>query len=247
MKRICSLYLAVCLALAAHHGAQAQSGKLLEVMKEVQSNYARHPLSFDVVYTCSNESTPEVVLDSMQGTLEMSGRDSRYILGNTETIRNSRYTIILFKEDKIMYLARPDTATMMGDPMMMVQSALEKAGITESNVLQRGANKIIEARFRTGSACKQIEMTVDTLSGRLLNMRYVVKMTMLIDADVEDDAASGYDEYALVLARFNHYREIPADPNRFHERTFFYREGDEFKVTPAYQDYKIFIGSPNLK
>lgn len=237
--------------LCLNAGAQSVTGldQVMTEMKKMQSFYKAHPLSFDVKYTYAGEDAPEKILDSLSGRLEMSGDSYRCLLDSTETITNSRYSIMLFKEDKVMYLSKPASAATPGsDPLQLIQLAMERTGAKSCDVSRSGRNKVISIDFKEGGPYRQMEMTIDTLSGYLQSMRYVLKTALLMDASADADAAAqqGYDEYAVVLATFSDYHIMPADPSRFNEHTFFYKEGNEFIATQAYKDYKLFVGTPNL-
>jgi hypothetical protein len=240
------------MSLGGARKAFAQSNpevdRAVAAMTELQATYAKRPLAFDVKYTYSNEHSPDVLLDSLYGKIEVSGTDSRCLLGNTETIHNSRYTILLFGEDKIMYLAKSGSTGYSTDPLQLIKTVLEKAGMAGCEVADSNQYKTIHLTFRQDVPFRQMLMTIDTTTGHLSMMRYVVKTALLTGNTADDEAVKeqGYDEYAIVQAVFDHYREVPPQPSRFSEQTFFYREGNDFKVTQAYRDYKIFIGSPNL-
>ncbi|SEN26981.1 hypothetical protein SAMN04488505_109113 [Chitinophaga rupis] len=237
------------LLMAISGPATAQSGqeaeKIMQVMKEVQAFYSARPQSFNIYYTYSNEHTPGKVLDSLNGKMELSGESYRYVLGNTETIHNKRYTVVLFKEDKLMYVAVSDSSQKQANPLLPVKESLERTGVSGCEITHKGSQKLAQISFKEGVPYKYMELTLDTLSQRLLSMRYIVKTALLMDAQ---DTAPGseYDEYAIVRAVLNNYKQLPADARRFDEQQFFSREGNELKVTPAYKEYKIFIGSPNL-
>lgn len=229
--------------------AAAQSGqdveKVMQVMKEVQGFYSAGSQSFDIYYTYSNEHAPGKVLDSLSGKMELSGDDYRYIIGNTETIHNKHYTVVLFEEDMLMYVAKPDSSVSQANPLLPMQESLERTGVTGCEITYKGNQKLVRISFKEGAPYKHIAITLDTLSKRLLSMRYVIKTALLMDAqDVAPDP--GYDEYAIVQAVLNNYKQLPVDERRFDEKQFFSREGNELKTTPAYKEYKIFVGSPNL-
>lgn len=232
-------------------GANAQSvtgtEQLMSELKKVQRYYYAHPLSFRVKYTYATEQAPDKALDSLSGRMEVSGSNFHYWLDSTETIRNERYSIVLFKEDKIMYLAKPATNAATPDPMQLMQLTLENAGLSKCEVAVSGHNKMLRIFFKPGSQYRQMDMTIDTVSGYLQSMRYIVKTALLMEARDNDPAQlQGYDEYSVVQASFEQFRKIPEDPARFDERTFFYKDGDEYVTTQAYKDYKIFVGTPNL-
>lgn len=248
-----AVILLCCLSLTlTRFSAVAQSVKGLDQvmveMKKLQSFYKAQPLSFDVKYTYAGEGTPDKTLDSLNGHIEIAGDSYRCLLDSTETIRNNRYNIILFKEDRIMYLSKPTTAMTGTDPLQVIQAVMERSGAANCGISVKGRTKVIRIDFKAGGPYRQMEMTIDTLSGYLQSMRYIMKTALLVDAPDGADAAAeqGYDEYAVVQAAFSAYRKIPADPSRYNEHTFFYKEGNEFIATQAYKDYKLFVGTPNL-
>ena len=222
-----------------------EAGTVLEMLG---TEYKIHPVSFGVTYTYSNEHTPDELLDSVKGKIEMNGDNYRCLLDSTETIHNDKYSIVLFKEDKLMYLSGPGPASVNENPLSLMQSMLEKAGATACKISSVKSYKIIHIDFSAEAACKQIEMTIDTVSKRLLSMQYLIKTELLTGTDGETakNAAKGYDAFALVRVSFYNYQYIQPGSNRFDDRSFFYKEATEFKTTPAYSDYKIFVGTPNL-
>lgn len=243
---ICCICLAL-LRLTAYAQTAPGTEQLMAGLKKVQSYYYAHPLSFRVKYIYAAEQAPDKALDSLSGIMEVSGANFRYWLDSTETIRNDRYNIVLFKEDKIMYLAKPTNNAATPDPLQMMQAALEKAGLSKCEITVNGHNKMFSMFFKPGGQFRQMDLTIDTLSGYMQSMRYVVKTAMLMDTLGDDQAQlKGYDEYSVVQASFEQYRKIPEDPARFDEKNFFYKEGDEYVTTQAYKEYKIFVGSPNL-
>lgn len=232
-----------------HAVGQSASGleQVTAEMKKMKSFYEAHPLSFEIKYTYANEHDPARVLDSLSGRVEMSGASYHCWLDSVETIRNDRYNIVLFKEDRIMYLTSAATSA-AANPLQMMQAALKQTGVSNCEVLYNGSNRVIRMFFREGAPYRQMEMTIDTTSGYLLNTRCIVKTALLMDpSDNSDTAPAGeYDEYAIVQARFEHYHPISANTAGFDERFFFYKDGGEFVTTPAYKEYKIFVGTPNL-
>jgi hypothetical protein len=230
--------------------AQTLNGvdQLVTELKKVQAAYKAHPLSFDVKYTYAGDSAPDRALDSLSGRMEMAGDNYRCLIDSTETIRNSRYNITLFKEDKVMYVSKPSVVASGTDPLQVMRSAMQRSGAGECNILREGRNKIFRISFKEGSPYRKMEMTVDTTSGYITGMRYIVKTVLLMESQDNKEAAAqqGYDEYAVVQVSYSAYRKIPADLSRFNEHTYFRKEGSELLTTEAYNDYKLFVGTPNL-
>lgn len=233
--------------MLAQHSLLAQlndTTRLYTEIEKLQQLYKLHALSFNIRYTYASELHPDVMLDSMKGAMELDGKNYHYLLDSTETIANSRYNIILFKEDKIMYVAKPATVV-NEDPMSQLRQLTGKSGMTACTVSEKGKHKIFSIKFSAESSCREMQFIIDKTSGYLLSMRYMIKTSMLMESATVDPDPE-YGEYAIVQTDFNNYKELKNGSLVYNEQDFFYKEGDVFKTTPAYSDYKVFTGSPNL-
>jgi hypothetical protein len=218
--------------------------KMTGIMKRLRDGYDKTPLSFDMKYIYSNEHTPGKILDSLKGWVETDGTNYRSLMDNTETIHNDKYNIVLFREDKVMYLAAATSTSMPVDPLLQMDSILTQSGATSCRISKAGKNTVMRIGFAEGGPCKRMEMTIDTVAHRMLSMEYVVKTSLL--TETPDATVEGYDEYAIVRSTFYNYRSPKPDISRFDDKTFFYKEGTEFRTKEAYSEYKIFVATPNL-
>jgi hypothetical protein len=161
-------------------------------------------------------------------------------MDNTEIISNSHYNIVLFKEDKLMYLAKPTTINAV-DPVQQIRRLILSSAIKNCSV--KGG--IITISFGAGENISELQIVLNEKTGYLSYMQYVIKTAMLLEQH-DGPVDAEYGEYAVVRSTLNNYVALKEDNSRFDEVNFFYKEGNEFKTTAAYSDYKIFIGSPNL-
>ncbi len=243
-------FIALC-SLVVLHKASAQevndTAKLFIEMKALQGVY-KQPLSFDVRYTYASELHPEAVLDSLSGHMEIAGNRYYYQLANTEMTANEKYVITLFKEDKIMYLSKSMSQN-TADPLEQMRVSMKTAGVTRCAVAEKGKVKTITVGFKEGGPYKELQMDFEKSSGYLLSMRYILKTTMLMESTggANAEVPAEYGEYAIVQSYYNNYKQLSPDANQFDNTKFFYKEGSEFKPTTAYNEYKIFVGSPDLQ
>jgi len=239
MKKIFSIV--VCLGFATHSlMAQMDTTKMFAAFNSMQAKYQSTPISFSLNYTYKSVNNPDKVLDEVKGGIELAGSNYHYEMDNTEVYSNGRYNIILFKEDKLMYLAKATTITAV-DPVQQLRAMVGSSAIQSCSV--KGG--VITLTFVPGGNYKELQMVVNEKTGYLTSMRYVVKTAMLMEqpgAEIDPQ----YGEYAIVQSTLDNYKALAADSSRFNEANFFYKEGKEFKTTADYSDYKIFIGSPNL-
>lgn len=244
MRYILSLIISIAATLSVQAQDTVAIAKAISIFRRVQAKSQQQPVSFEVNYTYSNESTPETLLDSLKGKIEINGENYRSTLDSTETIRNAKYSIVLFKEDKLMYLAVNSKPTNPADPLETLNTLMK--GAANSTFSYQKRNTTINVSFPAGGNCKQLSIVIDTVSQRLVSMQYVLKTTLLMGDEMKNELPEGYEEYAQVKASFYNYKDIPVNSSRFDEKAFFYKDGDTFKVTPEYEDYNIFVGTPGL-
>jgi hypothetical protein len=253
MKRMYKkiVMLALLLGMGFSLVAVAQSSNLAAAKKLLaglqQTYHTNNLLSFDVQYTYTNESRPDSVLDSLSGRLTLLGDNYRYAIDRMVTVKNDRYTILLFEADKLMYLSRPQT-TASADPVRMLDSLLKSTPGMQVSIGEQKQVKKLQLRMPAGLQYKTVEMAIDKQSGYLTGITYLVKTDALVNpAERHGNAeAEGYEAYARVTARFSHYQTAAADSALFNEAAFFTRNGKTFTPVDQYKDYKIFLGSPNL-
>jgi len=224
------------------------TAKLFAEMKTLQSVYQQKALSFDIRYTYASELHPDEVLDSLDGHADIAGSNYYYQLANTEMTANDKYIVTLFREDKIMYLSKP-VALNAADPLEQMRVSMKTAGVIRCSVTEKGTVKSIRVGFKEGGPYKELQMDFDKSSGYLIAMRYVLKTSLLMEANgaANAEASQEYGEYAIVQSYYDHYKQLSEQQKRFDNTQFFYKEGDEFKPTAAYSEYKIFVGSPDLQ
>jgi len=130
-----------------------------------------------------------------------------------------------------------------------MRTVLQQTGYSSCTVTQKGTLKTLHIDFGPHGAYRQLDMNIDKKTGYVTSMRYVVNAAMLKGQGPaantgQVNAEDG--EYAIVQTTFDQYQLLPAGYAGFDESSFFYKDGQEFKTTSAYNDYKIFTGSPNL-
>lgn len=248
--RITFTILIVCASVALTKAQHANDiKKIAEEFKHLSTVYKQKAsVSYDIKYVYTNESTPGIILDSLSGTVELNGDNYRSVLDSTETIKNKRYVIMLFKEDKVMYLAKPGNKEFLVNPGAVIDSLLSTMPDLQFATEVNEKFKTIRIVFPPAMPYKSISVTIDTSTGFIVKAKYIVKTEQLADTktSLSDADGAAYDAYAIVEAQFNNYRINTIDANRFDEKTFFKKEGKDFIVTNAYKDYKIFVGTLNL-
>jgi len=220
---------------------------IIDELKQIQKAYTQSSsLSFNMQYRYANESKPFVILDSVSGKIEMQNGNCHYIMDSIETIKNGRYSIILFKENNMMYLSKPVEADQGQNPLMMLDSALIKSPGMLYSVKQSTSIKQITLLFPKGMMYKKIDFFIDNKTGFLSKAIYLMKTQLLMDDQNENIDKKQYDEYARVELNITQYSTATIDPSVFDEQKYYTKQGKDFKTTESFKQYKIFIGSLNL-
>lgn len=219
--------------------------KAIEMLGKVSKTYDSGQVSFDINYTYANESQPQILLDSLNGNIILAEGNCFSQLRNTIFLTNRRYSIAVFKEDKLMHVSRPVSKDSMDiTPMQIITTSIRQAGVKSCVITDKKEEAQIRFTFSSETAYKYMEIVLDTRNWRIQQLRYVVKSELALEASEQPGGI--YEPYALVKAIFNHYRTDDADPAVFDERQFFTRTPTALVPVPAYEDYEVFIGSPNL-
>jgi hypothetical protein len=239
------------LLLFISHGvmALAQPGEKEKVIAELKQVSAKYKtagfLSFEIMYRYADEKAPGRYLDSLKGSFKLNGDQYWYGMDETESIGNKEYMMMLFKEDKIMYLSKAASSVMSGNPVALIDSfILRNTDINCRFEEGKKQNRII-LDFAGDGKYKRIEYRVDAGTHFLTGITCVVKSSELYDQSVRP-AIDGGAEYALIEISFSGYQQKAFDESLFNMAKYFKKEGDEYITLPPYDSYKIFLGSPNL-
>ena len=217
----------------------------IAMIRETRKVYETGELSFDFYYTYANEHQPGILLDSLQCNMQVSNGNCRSLMGNTIILKNKQYNIAVFKDDKLIHVSRAMRGDSLGgSPLALITTAIRQAGVQACHITSKQGITSIHFDFSLDANYKYMEMQLDTSNWHIEKLEYVVKSTMLKDASEAD--GNKYEPYAQVKAIFYHYKSDHIDPAVFGEEQFFTRKADALIPAPAYEDYEVFIGTPNF-
>lgn len=222
--------------------------KLFQAMTDLQSMYKDRYVGFDLTYKYTSEADPKTVLDSVRGKMSFYGTRYCYQLENMEMLSNGTYNVVLFKDEKLMYVAKASVLVASIDPVAQIKDMIRRSGATGYSLEESTGERKMHIHFVQNGPCREMDIVVNKKEQRVEMIRYVVKTEMLTQSP---ETAAGkvdpsYGAYAVVTASFEHYRALTNDPVALDEHRYFFKEGDVLKTAPAYHEYKIFRGSPNL-
>jgi hypothetical protein len=215
-------------------------------MKEVVEHYQMSKyLSFDVTYHYSAEKDPHAYLDSLRGSYRLNGNDYWYSLDSTEVSNYQGTCVLLFKEDHIMYLLPANSRKKNVDFLAAMDSLLSHMQGAAPVLADVAGERKVLFNFGSTTPYKSIEYTIDKSSGFITRIREVVKSDQLYDPSVRGKI-EGEIPYAIVDMDFSNYRSGTFDDRQLDTARYFKKDGQQYITVAPYDEYKIFLGAPNL-
>ncbi|SEA27684.1 hypothetical protein SAMN05660909_01321 [Chitinophaga terrae (ex Kim and Jung 2007)] len=243
MKRI--FIISCCILIVCQVSAQNNSSleKAHEILAESSALFNKEDIAMDIVYTYADEHSPGIITDSLRGYVLISGNNYRGEIGNTLTVKNSRYSIMAFKDDKLLYVAAPTGKNNMPDaaaPLQLITDAIKSAGVNTCAINEVGDVTELRFDFPAGMTYKQMRIIVESRDKRIKEVNYVIRKSLL-----PEEEKTTKDLYAQVRTLFIYRKTNAVSASEFDERQFFTQKANSLLPTPAYKDYEVFIGSPS--
>lgn len=236
--------LAVCVCvLSTKCLAQEQHKNIVSELTKLSQGFKfQAGLSFRVAYYHARINAPGHFLDSLKGSFKLKGNHFWYDLNETEAMGSDKYVVFLFKEDEMMYLAKPASMQSL-NPLTVLDSMLSQSGQMQGKIESLLSEKKITLTFPPGSNTKEITYYIDNQSGMLTRMTSIVASKTLLDENAD---ARAEEPYAIVDAFFSEYKTGDFSESFFNYEKYFQKVGPDYIPVAPYHSYKIFLGSPNL-
>lgn len=215
-------------------------------MRALIGRYTGQPsLRFSVTYRYAAEDRPDLYLDSLKGSFELSGDRYRYELAGTEYIGTKDLSLILFKEDKLIFLARPAATPVMNNPLSLMDSLLWKNDSIGCRVEETADQQKVIFSFPPGKSIKRMQYWVDKRSGMMTRMINTIDSRQLYDPSVQS-LVKGVNSYVNVEVELTDYRRNAFAGEELEAGHYFKKEGNQYVAVAPYETYKIFLSTPDL-
>jgi len=218
--------------------------KAIKAIQQLSRAYLQSLLSFDISYWYADEASPSKYLDSLKGHCTIDGAQYWYSLDSTEMLCSNGYVVILYKQDKIMYLTKPSQNLQTANPLSTIDSVLQKMDNLGLNIVTRNNQTIVTINFLKTAAYKKLEYYIDNKTGLLSKLISVVRSEQLYDPAVQKQIDKS-GAYAIVETMFSNYRHDTTE-RLFNSDRYFKKEGNEYVTVAPWQSYTIFLGNPGL-
>src|SRR5882762_3669781 len=136
-------------------GQTPEKQQVVEAFRALSARYQSYKsLSFTLSYKYSAEDKPGIYLDSLKGYFTMSGNRYRYVMDSTEFIGDKDRVMVLYKQDRVMYLSKSSPAQQSGNPLALLDSLLLKNDSVSCHLSGTKEQQKITLSFRSGQTRK---------------------------------------------------------------------------------------------
>lgn len=232
---------------AAYSQQTTPLDSVISLLKQVRAAYdSSHNLNFNIFYTQAAEDAPTTIVDSLSGKMQISHGHYHWTIGNTEVTADRERAVMLFKDDKVMYITKSCQAG-APDPLANLDSSLLYVKDIQCTVTVGKNVKTISIVFPKDYIYKNISVTVDRKTGYITKSLFIAKSDALQTASsINDKNEKPENAYYYIEAKYSNYDNSVIDDSIFNQKNYFIKTDKGFETTTSYSDYKIFIGSPNL-
>jgi hypothetical protein len=209
----------------------------------------KHPafLSFDMKYTYAFEAEPSVMLDSSIGSFKISGNRYWGTIDSAEFMQNDSFALVVYKPGKLINVNKPKGLYPQVTGFAMLDSLVGRNGYTYSFGRQ-GKNRVITLLFPDKhSPYKKFSVSYDSVSYLVTGMDYIIREEYLTgEALSSDPAVNPAGRFMQVKIAFSNYQTIAFSSSVFDAGNYFIIRSGLYTASPSYEDYQVFISSPDL-
>jgi hypothetical protein len=245
MKKITLLSLLVACWFLSTAQDNSREAAIAALKRLTQTYMASHYLSFDISYYYATQSRQNDYLDSLKGSFKMNGSQYWYSLDSVETMTDTVNVVVLYKEDKLMYLSKNSGLERKGNPVMLLDSVLSSNHLLHFSFSTAGAQDLITIYFPGKSEYKSITYYIDHGSGLLAKTVSLVKTARMYETDIQSQL-NNVNGYSIIETRFSNYQPNSFDASVFNTARYYTKQGNSYTTTPAYSAYKIFLGKTGM-
>lgn len=234
--------------------AQSDNQHALKALKGLMQTYTKNNgLSFDLRFTYAPESRPFQFLDSLKGSVKINGNRSWYLIDSTESVNTGDFLVTIFREDKLLFLAKPQSVSL---PMNTGLNGMSEAWLYGIDSLAQLKKVMLEwkedketqqvtIRFPEAKQNKAMTFVIDRKSGLLRSSVTIARGDQLMDPESRREA-NITDEFAIITTYFQNYNKGKIEEALFEPSRYFIKKGDEYMGVNEFRDYKVFLGTPGM-
>ena len=239
--------IALIIALGFGIGLQAQTKgdreNLLALKKAAQVFMDTAYLHVDMTYRYATATEPENFQDSLGGSLKTWKNNYWYKMDQTEVVCDGKKMVIIYKEDRVLYLSTPETGNTSRQQFALLDSLLAGKYPIESFMVEEKGYKKYTIRFTEPTLYQQMEFWINT-KGRVARTRQVLHEGLFMEPTQKTGKTDS--DWMIIDVQYTGYRQNDFNPLDFSTERLVRKEKDKWVAQAPYQDYSVFSAKPNL-
>jgi hypothetical protein len=228
--------------------AQEDEKKVKRIIESISNTYAKSFIHFDVTYYYADEAKPNENLDSIKGQFKFFRNKFWYKLDNTEAMSDSLHYVTLFGDDQLMYLSKLPKNNIGTNPLNQLDSLLTYLQNQHIHFsVQEGRNEnVLTFEFDSVGNYKKVVYVIDAKTNFIRQINSTVNAREMYDPAAKP-LLEKTEKFVIVKVVMNNYGTEEGDPSLFFNTDKYYRkESGQYVAVAPFENYKIFLGTPNL-
>lgn len=200
-------------------------------------------LHVDMSYYYAAGSKPSAYLDSINAEYKIWKNNSWYRIDSTEALRNERLMVVVFRQDKLLYLSKPDKSFSPQSQFALLDSIADGRYPVSHEISKQGSLTCYSLKFLQPTIYKEMHFWIDR-QGRITKTSQVIN-SLLLQANMKEvDTVS--EEWMLVELRFANYRTDDFAIKDFNISRYLEQVNGEWRPVSGFGNFNVFKAQPQL-
>lgn len=175
------------------------------------------------------------------------------MIDSTESVNTGDFLITVFREDKLLFLAKPASVTLpqgtglsgLSEAWLQSMDSLVQNNLIQLNWKDEKDQQQIVIHFPEAKEYKMLTFVIDKKTGYMKQSITVARSAQLMDEDSRREA-NITDEFAIITTYFQNNSKGRVSEILFDPARYFTKKGDEYIGVNEFKDYKVFLGTPGM-
>ena len=228
----------ICIVLFANNVNAQSVPKGLEIMEIVKIGEAYRTasdLSFDMNITYADSATPTSITEQIAGSYKIHAGKYRGMIDSVEFLQGSEFNMAVYHSDSVIVITdRQEYTSVLQLPLM--DSLFREANVADMSVKDvDDSTRLLSILFKSQSPYHSYELKYDIATNHIKQVKYY-----LAEMASDTQGASGV---VCIAMNFSNYSENVIDDDEFKESKYVFHFGDEIKLQPPYEGFRLMINT----
>lgn len=209
--------------------------EIMEIIKIGEAYRTASDLSFDMNITYADSATPKSITEQIAGNYKIHRGKYRGIIDGVEFLQGSQFNMAVYHSDSVIVITdRQEYTSVLQLPLM--DSLFREANIADMSVKDvDDSTRLLLILFKSQSPYHSYELKYDIATNHIKYVKYY-----LTEIAPDTPGASGV---VCITMNFSNYSEDVIDDDEFKESKYVFHLGDEIKLQPPFESFRLMINA----